>query len=93
MIIGLLILDIHFPFSHSLKEKRKHLLSLRDRLKKKYNIAFSELDFQEKWQRSRIGLVSLNSKKGIIERMFQKILMEIDENIEGEILNRDIRYI
>jgi len=93
MIIGLLILDIHFPYSHSLKEKRKSLLSLRERMKKKYNVAYAELDFQEKWQRTRIGLVTLNSKKGIIDRMFHKLELEISENIDGEILHREIHYV
>jgi len=93
MIIGLLILDIHFPYSHSLKEKRKRLLSLKERMKKKHNVAYSEIDFQDKWQRTRIGLVTLNSKKGIIDRTFQKILIEIRETIDGEILNQEIRYL
>ena len=92
MIIGLLTLDIHLPYSHSLKEKRKRLLSFRDRLKKKYNVAFAELEFQDKWQRTRIGLVTLNSQKIVIEKMFHKITQEIQENIEGEILRQDIDY-
>ena len=92
MIIGLLTLDIHLPYTHSLKEKRKRLLSFRDRLKKKYNVAFAELEFQDKWQRTRIGLVTLNSQKIVIEKMFHKITQEIQENIEGEILRQDIDY-
>lgn len=93
MIVGLLILDIHLPYSHSLKEKRKSLLSIRERLKKKYNVAYAELDFQEKWQRTRLGFVTLNSKKGIIDRTFQKIILDISDNIDGEILNKDIHYL
>jgi uncharacterized protein YlxP (DUF503 family) len=68
MIIGLMTLEIYLPYSHSLKEKRKTLNKLRDRLKKKHNIAFAELDFQNKWQRSTIGLVTLNTQKRIIEK-------------------------
>lgn len=92
MIIGLLILDIHLPYSRSLKEKRKNLHGLRDRLKRKYNIAYAELDFQDKWQRTRIGMVTLNSKKGIIDRMFQKLESEIGDYVEGEIVHREILY-
>ena len=92
MIIGLLILDIHLPYSHSLKEKRKRLRRFKDRLSHKYNVAFSELEFQDKWQRSRIGMVTLNSQKKIIEQMFQKICLEFEEQIDGEILNQEIQY-
>jgi len=92
MIVGLLILDIHFPYSHSLKEKRKRMLRFKDRLKNKYNVAFAELEFQDKWQRTRIGIVTLNSQKKIIDLMFQKIILEFQENIDGEILSQDKQF-
>ena len=92
MIIGLLTLEIYIPYSHSLKEKRKTLNRIKDRLKKKFNIAFAELNYLNKWQRSKIGLVTLNTQKGMIEKIFQKIIREIEENVEGEILQKDIYY-
>jgi len=92
MIIGLLILEIYIPYSHSLKEKRKTLNKIKDKLKKKYNIAFAELEYLNKWQRSRIGLVTLNTQKRMVEKILQKIIREIEENIEGEILNKEIYY-
>jgi uncharacterized protein YlxP (DUF503 family) len=92
MIIGLLTLEIYIPYSHSLKEKRKTLNKIKDRLKKKYNIAFAELAYLNKWQRSKIGLVTLNTQKSMIEKIFQTIIREIEENIEGEILQKEIYY-
>jgi hypothetical protein len=92
MIVALLILDIHLPYSHSLKEKRKRMLRFKARLKNKYNVAFAELDFQDKWQRTLIGMVTLNSQKNIIDLMFQKIVLDFQENIDGEILSQNIHY-
>jgi hypothetical protein len=92
MIIGLLTLEIYIPYSHSLKEKRRTLNKIRDRLKKKYNIAFAELEYLNKWQRSKIGMVTLNTQKSMSEKIFQKIIREIEENIEGEILQKEIYY-
>jgi len=92
MIVGLLILDIHIPHSHSLKEKRKRILRFKDRLKNKYNVAFAELDFQDKWQRTLMGMVTLNSQKKIIDQMFQTIILDFQENIDGEILSQNIHY-
>ena len=68
------------------------MLRVKDRLKNKYNVAFAELDFQDKWQRTRIGMVTLSSQKKIIEQMFQKITLEFQELIDGEILSRDIHF-
>lgn len=92
MIIGFLSLEIYLPYSHSLKEKRKRLSSLKDRFKNRYNIAFSEFDYQNKWQRSKIGMVTLNTQKRVVEKLFHKIILEVEENIDGEIINKDIYY-
>ncbi len=92
MIIGLLVFEIYLPYSHSLKEKRKTINRIKDRMKKKFNIAFAELEYLNKWQRSRIGLVTLNTQKRMIEKIFHKIIIEIEESIEGEILQKDICY-
>ena len=93
MIIGFLSLEIHFPYSHSLKEKRKILNSFKDRVKRKYNVAFAELDYQNKWQRTKIGMVTLNNQKRPIESVLNKIIGEAEENIEGEILDCRIHYL
>lgn len=92
MVIGFLTLEIYLPYSHSLKEKRKTLNSIKDRLKKKYNVAFAELDYQNKWQRSKIGVVSLNNLKRVVENIFHKIILDVEENIDGEILHQEIHY-
>lgn len=92
MIIGCLSFELYLPYSHSLKEKRQRLSKLRDRLKTKYNVAFAELDYQNKWQRARIGIVTLNNHRGIIDKTFQRILLEVEENIDGEVLSKEISY-
>ena len=92
MIIGCLSFELYLPYSHSLKEKRQRLNKLRDRLKSKYNVAFAELDFQNKWQRSQIGIVTLNNHRAIIDKTFQRILQEVDENVDGEILQKEISF-
>jgi uncharacterized protein YlxP (DUF503 family) len=92
MVIGLLTLEIYMPYSHSLKEKRKTLNKIKDRLKKKFNVAFAELAYLDKWQRSKIGVVTLNNQKSIIEKIFQKIIQEVEENIDGEILQKELYY-
>jgi len=92
MIIGYLNLEIYLPYSHSLKEKRKQLKSLKDRLRVKYNVSYSELEFLDKWQRTRIGLVTINNQKIIIDKIFQQIIQEIETNLDGEIINKYVDY-
>ena len=92
MVIGFLLLDIHFPLSHSLKEKRKRLNKIKDRFKNRFNVALAELEYQDKWQRAKIGFVTINTEKKVVERLFNRIIIEADENIDGEILDHQIHY-
>lgn len=92
MIIGLLSLEIFLPYSHSLKEKRSVLSAFKDRIKKKFNVAVAELDFQDKWQRAKIGIITLNSQKGIVDQVLQRILAEAEQNLDGEICLAEIHY-
>jgi uncharacterized protein YlxP (DUF503 family) len=81
MVIGLLCLEIFLPYSRSLKDKRKVLNTIRDRVHGRFNAAFAELEFQDKWQRARLGIVTLNRQKGYVE-----------ENMDGEIVLSEFQY-
>lgn len=92
MVIGFLAMEIFLPYSQSLKDKRRVLNTLRDRVRGRFNAAFAELDFQDKWQRSRIGIVTLNSQKGLVDEVLQKICRDMEENLEGEIILSEFHY-
>ncbi len=67
MPIGLLTLEIHIPDARSLKDKRQVLRSLKDRLRGRFNVAVAELDHQDTWQRSQIGMVSLSNDEAHLD--------------------------
>ena len=92
MIVGVCTVEIHLPFSHSLKDKRKVLKSLKDRLRR-HNVSVAEVDAQDLWQRSVLGIAAVSGTKPPLEALFQAILGEIESQIPGEILQRDIDYL
>ena len=55
--IGVLLAELHFPASRSLKDKRAPLASLRDVLHGRFRASFSEVGLQEAWQRARVLVV------------------------------------
>ena len=68
MPVGLLTLEIYIPDSHSLKDKRQILRSLKDRLRARFNVAVAELDHNDAWQRDRKS-TRLNSSHEFVSRM------------------------
>lgn len=73
MIVGLLTLDLHIPGANSLKEKRLVIKSLIERTRNKFNVSVSEVDAQELWQRSIIGIAYVANETIIINSVFEKI--------------------
>ena len=78
MAVGLLTLELFLAEAHSLKDKRQVLRSLKDRLRGNFNVAVAELDFEDTWQRSVVGVVTLANEEHHVEESLQRVLAEVD---------------
>jgi uncharacterized protein YlxP (DUF503 family) len=85
--VGVLILELRLEFSHSLKDKRQVVKSLKDRLRGKFNVAVSEIEDQEAWQSSVIAAVTVSPHRGHAEEVLQRVEGEA-ANILGPVLIR-----
>ena len=85
MIVGVLRLTFHIPHARSLKDKRQVLRSLKDRLRAKFNVAVAELEHEDTWQRSVVGVVTLSNEEHQVQESLQHVLAEAD-NILGPLL-------
>ncbi len=54
--VGIYSFELFFPESHSLKEKRMHLRSVKSQLQNRISCSISEVDHHDVWQRSRLTL-------------------------------------
>jgi uncharacterized protein YlxP (DUF503 family) len=60
--VGILSVELHFPESHSLKGKRKELLSVKAQLQRRFGASVAEVDHHEVWQRTRVTLACVARK-------------------------------
>ena len=93
MVVGVCTIEIHLPYSRSLKDKRKVLKSLKDRLRGRHNISLAEVDGQDLWQRAVLGIAAVGDRRPPLESLFQVILAEVEARIPGEIVDRDIQFL
>jgi uncharacterized protein YlxP (DUF503 family) len=54
--VGILSVELHFPENHSLKGKRKDLLSAKAQLQRRFGASVAEVDHHDVWQRSRLTI-------------------------------------
>lgn len=93
MIIGLCTFEFHLPACRSLKEKRKFLNSFRSRVSNRFNVAISEIDHHDLWQRVSIGMVSLSVEREPLDRMFQKILQEAERHPDAQLIGVKVEFL
>ncbi len=87
MSVGLLVVDCLFENGLSLKDKRKTLLSITQRLRDNFNVAVAETNHQDLWQRSELSIVLVNTDWKMIERNFNQIIEFIQKDSRITILN------
>lgn len=52
--VALLVIELHFPETGSLKSKRRELSSIKAQLHTRLGAAVAEVDYQDLWQRARL---------------------------------------
>lgn len=92
MIVGVLTLELFFPYAQSLKDKRRILHGFKDRIRRRYNVALAEVDYQDKWQRAVVGVVTLNSQQTVVEEVLGHVLADARNLQEAEVAGQEIRY-
>ena len=92
MTVGVLILDVIIPASASLKEKRLVIKSLKERVKKKFNVSVAETGFQDKWQRSEIGIAVISNSPAHAEESLNNVFHFLDVADQYEIVAYNFEY-
>jgi len=76
--LGVLSVAVHIPAAQSLKEKRSVLKSLKDQVRKKFNVSIAELDGQDKWQVATLGFAMINNDNRYIDSHLAHILSFVE---------------
>lgn len=72
-VIGVLTLEIHVEDSHSLKDKRHVVKSLKDRLRERFNVSVAEIDGLDSWQRATVAVATVSNDRIRAEQVLQAV--------------------
>ena len=92
MIVGLLTIELFIPGAHSLKEKRMVLRRIKDRVKK-FNIAVSEVEHQDLWQRAALAVVTVSTDEKHADRELAAVADEIERVEPGLITRTEVEFL
>ena len=92
MPVGVLTLEIHLPYAHSLKEKRAVLLKIKDRLRARFNVAVAELDHQDVWQHATLGVTSISNSQPLLEKVLRQALAETERILGADVADHALDF-
>lgn len=91
--IGVLTLEILVESSHSLKEKRHVVKSLKDRLRERFNIAVAEIDHLDSWQASVVAVVTVSNDRVHAEQVLGAVERHAAGLLGGALTGTGIEWI
>lgn len=91
--IGVLTLDIHVEHSHSLKEKRHVVKSLKDRLRERFNVSVAEIDHLDSWQNSVVAAVTVSNDRVRAEQILNAVEAHAANVLGGALAGTSVEWL
>jgi len=91
--IGVLTLELRFEESHSLKDKRHFIQSLKDRLRRHHNVSVAEIDFQDLWQHALLAAVTVSSSRQFAAKVLDSVEKEVASQAGGSLVNAVVEWL
>lgn len=86
MVIGVVTWQLHLDGCASLKDKRRVIKSLKDRLHSRFNVSVAETDYHDLWQRAELACCVV----AVDRRQAASVLSSADRLVEYDALARII---
>ena len=80
MNVGVAKITLRLSGSSSLKDKRRVVNSIRDRVRSKFNVAVAEVDRNDAWQTAVIGVTCVSNSARHADRTLDNVLSFIESD-------------
>ncbi|MFH0826687.1 MAG: DUF503 domain-containing protein [Candidatus Omnitrophota bacterium] len=93
MTVGILKVALFIHASHSLKEKRMVLHSLKARLRNHFNVAVTQIGDEDKWQKSTLAIVGVEKDRRKMDSTLCRIIDFLEEFDGSELMDHEMELI
>ena len=83
MIVAIAVLELHIPAARSLKDKRRVVKSLIERMHAKFRVSVAETGFQDLHQRAEIGVAAVGRSESELQHLMNELRRVADDEVEA----------
>jgi hypothetical protein len=77
--IGVCTLDLFLGEANSLKEKRRLLKSMLDRVRARFNVSIAEVEQQELWQRATLAFACVSNERAHADSTLNAVVRYLEK--------------
>ncbi|MBN1295580.1 DUF503 domain-containing protein [bacterium] len=83
MPVGICHIEFEINGAMSLKDKRRVVKSIKDRIRNRFNVSVAEIGDLDRWQRAEIGIACISNDAAYIDGQMASVIrmMETDGRI------------
>jgi len=87
MYVLALAVELRFPGSHSLKQKRALMRPIMDGLRSRFVVSVAEVEYQDTWQRCSLGVALVSGTARTVEGVADQIERFLWQAVDTEIVS------
>ncbi len=88
--VGCLQIVLHVPDAQSLKDKRRIVRGLLDRVRDRFQVAAAEVDDQDAWQSAVVGFSCVSSDARHAASVMEKVLAFVRETPAARVIEHEL---
>jgi len=93
MTIGILKLALFLHNSNSLKGKRMILHSFKAKLRNNFNVAVTQIDDEDKWQKATLAVVGVEKNRDNMNSILSRIINFAEDFNNVNLINHEMELI
>ena len=93
MFVGIIEIQIRIYGSNSLKDKRRVIKSIIDKIKNRFNVSCSDISNNNLWNRAGIGIALVSNDKSFVNKQINLIFDYVKQFYDIEIINHTIEIL
>jgi hypothetical protein len=87
MLLGICTINLYFPDSHSLKDKRSIIKSIKLRIRNKFNVSVSEINNYDLWKNTTLGIACIGNEKRYLNGVLNEVIKLIEQQNKLQVIN------
>jgi len=87
MTVGVLRIELAIGQAHSLKEKRRVIKSIKDRMSSKFNVSVAEVEAQDAWQRAVLAVALVANDARFVHQSLDRIVEWVRRELDASLID------